>query len=657
MSNLRYQLVIDLAGNLQARAQAYGRSLAGFAQTGERQLSRLRSVVGHVDRGMEALGNRYVALAGGAAGAGAVRFIGNLQERMTYLGIQAGKTDEEIAVLKNRIFEIAQMPDIRLDPAQIMDAVDKIVEKTGDLDFAAANLRNIGLAARAANAAGVDIGGLVSEFKKLGIESESAVLRAIDTLVSQGKAGAFTLQNLASQGERATAAYASMGYQGQEAVQAMGALLQMARMGTGSAETATTAYEAMLRTIVSKGKDLQKAGIAVFDPEKLKQGVEEFRPMPEIIKDILRKADGKATLLQPLFGDEGYRAITSALAEYKKSGGFEGAMDQFLRIDGDGSQLTKDAERGANTFNAALQSLTTAAQSFADTNLAGPVQAFADALNALDPETQAKLIDRLGWSIIALGGAVATWKAGKMIGAVGGGIAGMLRGRRGGAGAGGVAGGIGGALAGAAGPMPVVVMNWPGGMMAGAGASAILDSDGRPMRRTGGRAARGWRGAAAGLAARGGSMAGGFLARSGAMAAAYHGSMAVANLAQGDVKGAASEGGAGLGALGGAALGAKGGALIGTMIMPGVGTAIGGAIGAAGGAIIGSEAGRWIADELSSAVSALWSDVRGNNKAEPGEAKVSVDFSNLPAGSRVTSVSSKGAIDVNVDAGMMMVAP
>jgi hypothetical protein len=498
-------------------------------------------------------------------------------------------------------------------------------------------------------------------------------------IVLQGKEGAFPLRDFATQGERLTAAYGMLGRVGPDAAREMGAMIQMIRQGVGSSDQATTAMEAYIRNLqdVEKSKKLASAGIQLTDPDDPKR----MRSLVDITRDIVTKTGGDFKKLGTVFDAEAMRALAAASIEFKNTGDL-GSLDKYMAVVADGSTLIADASTNAGSFNASLMSMTTAAQQFADNNLTAPVQGFADALNALDPATQAKAVDALGYSILGLGAAVLTWKAakvglavGKGVFAAGRGVAGLLG--RGRGGAGGAAGAVGGALAGAIGPTPVMVVNWPGGMMGGGmmgggAASPILGPDGQPVRRAPDATpngtppgnppgnpprARGWRGAAAGLAARGGQLAGGLARSSGALTAAYYGSMAVANLAQGDVKGAASEGGAGMGALGGAALGAKGGAMIGTMIMPGIGTAVGGAIGAMGGAVIGSEAGRWIAEELAGVVSKGWDALTAEQKPQVVEGKVAVEINGLPPGSRVTSVSSKGGLELDVDAGLMMGTP
>ncbi|MEJ1358350.1 MAG: hypothetical protein RPU91_07705 [Candidatus Sedimenticola sp. (ex Thyasira tokunagai)] len=456
MSNdLRTAVTIDLQGNLERKAARYEKAMGRFSKGGQRHMRRLSKTAAATGRMLDRAGNRYTALLTGAAGAGAMRMLVGLETRFTRLGIQANKGADEMNALKREIYDVASAPDVRIDPGQLTSAVEQIVEKTGDLKFARDNLRNIALAIQAAGAEGASIGAIVSEFKKLGLTTEQDVLTALDTLVTQGKAGAFTLQHLANQGERAVSAFSAMGYEGQEAVQAMGALLQMSRMGTGSAEMATSAYENMLKVIIEKGKELQSAGINIFDPEKLKAGVEEFRPMPGIIKEIMAKSKGRASVLSPLFGGEGYRAITKAAAEYQKTGGFE-TLDKFNQIQGDGTKLLEDSARAAKTSEAAMQNLYTAWQRFADGNLTGPIRDMADALNKLDPKTVDTILDVTSKAALGVGGLILAKKLG---------VGKLLGGKKGAAGlAGGAAGMAGGVT-------PVYVVNLPGGGMDGMSAS------------------------------------------------------------------------------------------------------------------------------------------------------------------------------------------
>lgn len=456
MSELRTSFVLDLVGNLSSRSRQFGRDLDGLSRRGSRSMQALSRATSAAGRGLDRLGNRYTALLTGAAGIGAVRMIGNLSEHLSYLGIQAGVTDEKIAGLKARIFQVAQAADVRVSPDKLLSAIDQIVEKTGDLSFAEANLRNIGLAIRATGAEGSAIGGILAEFQKIGIKDPKQVMQALDVLNVQGKQGAFTLQNLAAMGPRVVSAYTAIRKGGGvDAIREMGATLQVIRMATGSSEQATTTFEALLRTLgdAQKLKLLRKGGIQVFDPEALKAGREELRPINEIVKEIFEKSKGRTTVLSQIFDAEAVRAF--------KSPDLVANLARFYQVQADGTATTGDAARAAHQFNAALTSLAAAGEQFAARELAGPVQGIADALNSLEPGTVQRWLTVGKWLGVGVGGAIAARKLYQ-----GGRFITGLFGKAGGA------GGLGG-MAGAAGKfgdaIPVYVVNGPSSIWPGAG--------------------------------------------------------------------------------------------------------------------------------------------------------------------------------------------
>jgi TP901 family phage tail tape measure protein len=330
-----------------------------------------------------------------------------LETRFVRLGIQANKSAEEINALKNEIFSMARDPKLRVDPGEITGAIESIVEKTGDLDFARDNLRNIAIAIQATGAQGKNIGEIMGEFQKMGVIDPREVLEALDTLNRQGKEGAFTLQNLAALGPRVVTAYTAMGRTGVGALRELGAALQVIRMGTGSSEQAATAFEAVLRTLSNeeKIKQLERLGIAIFDPEKLKEGVRVLRPINELMVEIVRKAGGDRVKLSQVFDAEAVRAFNHATAEFRRTGR-RGSLEKFMQIHGDGAATLADSARAAGTAAASLRNLYTAWQQFADSELAGPIQSLADALNDLDSEDLDRIFRNLKIGAIALGGAV-----------------------------------------------------------------------------------------------------------------------------------------------------------------------------------------------------------------------------------------------------------
>lgn len=571
---MRASLILDLGGNLAAQARRNETALGGLARSGQRDMGLLTRSVQAAGKGLDSLGNRYTALLSGAAGLGAAKMVVDLERRFTRLGITADIADGDVQNLKKSIYEMSQMSDIRVDPGEITSAIESIVEKTGDLKFAESNIRNIGLAIQATGAQGKDIGEIMAEFQKQGIMDPKQVMEAMDVLNVQGKAGAFTLQNLAALGPRVITAYTAGGRSGVQAMREMGAALQLIRQGTGSSEMAATAFEATMRTLTdpAKLKLLQGAGIQVFDSEKLKAGQRVLRPINELMAEIINKTKGDKVKLGTIFDAEAVRAFNAAAAEFSRTGSLE-SLDSFMNVHADGSTTIKDSARAAKDASAALTNLYTAWKKFADESLTGPIQSAADVLNSLGTETTGKVIKGIAGVGVALGGLVLArkaWTTGK-------GLYDFFKGS-----AGKAAGGLG---AGMTGPIPVYVVNGPG--VAGGGAGGGI---GEGLAKSGNRAGK------LATASKWLGRAGTALAVAGTGYELYNAWTDSKATTGQKVKTTST----GLGGLAGGWGGAKIGAAIGTAIAPGVGTAIGGLLGGAIGYFAGRAGGEALGESLTS---------------------------------------------------------
>lgn len=420
MSDLQHSIVLNLAGNLERRARQYERALAKLERNGGRSMRGLGRSSSGVLRSFDRLGNRYTAMITGAAGVGIGRMLVNDQRRFTQLGIDAKQSAEKIAELKNEIYEVARAPEIRVDPYQILAAIEQITTATGDLKFAQDNIKNIGRVIGATGADGSAVGGIMTEFQKMGISAPDQVLEAIDILNVQGKEGAFTLKNMASLGSRVVTAYTAMGRTGIPALREMGAALQVIRQGTGSSEMAATAFEALLRTLgdAKKVGMLQGAGIQVFDPQALKEGREVLRPINELMVEIIQRAGGKKTVLSRVFDAEAIRAFNAASSEFLRTGRVR-SLQKFMQVQADGTTTMRDSARAANDAAGGLSAVGTALRKFADDQLSGTMLELTDALNSLEQSTVDRWI-KVGAALIAIGGvATAAAKVVKVAQAIG----------------------------------------------------------------------------------------------------------------------------------------------------------------------------------------------------------------------------------------------
>ena len=458
MKTIRTAIELSLLGNVSAQSDKFAQSLNRLESSGRRSLLGVANMANSTHNALGTVFNKGSALLGSVGLAVSGKSVADLETRLTRLRLQAGISKEEMAKLNQELFKTAQKRDINIDPSELISAIERIVGKTGDLQFAVQNMQNLAYAISATGAAGQDVGAMGADLmEKFGIKDQQEIIKTLGLLVNQGKAGAFELRDLATQGERVTAAYASTGRQGKQAVAEMGAMLQMARKATGGPEETATALEALIRNFNDpmKRKLLTDSGIKLMDPEDPKR----MRSIIDISKDLIKLTNADVSKIGRAIDSEGLRALNAMIIEFKQTGGFK-SIDEFLNTSSDPQALLDDSKEVAQTFNSAMTSLRTAFMYFANTNLAGPIQTLADALNSLDPETLQQILSYGG---TALGGLAAVWAGSKAVG-WGATALSALKMFGGGkkSGVGGALGGLAG-LAGMSNPLPVYVVNGFGG--------------------------------------------------------------------------------------------------------------------------------------------------------------------------------------------------
>ncbi|MCP3941412.1 MAG: phage tail tape measure protein [Desulfobacteraceae bacterium] len=586
------------AGQLSRTYQRNTRTMKNWGRSVRRttgDINKKRKAMVLLNNGMDKAANRYTGLVG-AVGAGmTISNVGNAQERIERLGIQAGYSSDRMKQLKRDIESAALQENIRVDPKEILAGVESIVEKTGNLSFAEQNLRNIGIAMQATGATGENIGELFGEFEKMGIKTPEKVIEALDILNVQGKDGAFTLQNLAALGPRVITAYTSTGREGTTALREMGAALQMIRMGTGSSEMAATAFEALLRTLTdpAKIKKLEKAGMELFDPDKMADGKRVLRPINELMAEIIETTGGDKVELGNIFDAEAIRAFNQAAGEYQRTGKLD-KLNDFYSVQADGSTTLKDAARAAGTFNASMTMIGAAWERFAEHKLTGPIEVAADMLDKLGSEGANRLFTGL---TVAGGGLLGAMAIKKGVGLYRG-VKGLFGGKR--KRGGGLSGNLGFGMG--MDVQNVRIINWP----ASRGLRSLEDGDSNGRRKRRGKR-RGKSGRLSRVSKRGklsrlfkgGGLSrlfkGGGLLRKGSRLLGRVGGPIAAVAGLVDLGSAIKTGdsrkiGGSLGRSGGGLAGAAAGAAIGSVI-PVVGTIIGGIAGGILGSLFGEKIG------------------------------------------------------------------
>ena len=405
-SRLTTEILINLAGNLTAKARQYGANMSEFARRNERAMSVVKATTAAAGRGLDALGNRYTGMIAGFAGGAMLREFAQTDRRITRMGLAAEKTRAEMAQMFGGMQDAAIK--FKVDDSEVIGAVEKIGTVTGDIDFGFKNKNNLAASIAASGGSGESIGGLFAQFPKYQLMSEKQTLEAMDTLNKLGKEGAFELKDIAEKGVRALSMYSAAGGKGVAGIKDVGVALESAIDVTGDRDTAATAVENLIRDLqVPKVvKTLKHNGINVFDKEG------QMRSLPVLLQEISKRSGSKgaeqqnARLLGAGFNQDSILLISSVT-----SGKGAENLKRYQSVVADGQGILDDAAYAAQDFTSAIQSLSTTWEKFANSNLAKPVQELADALNAVDQETVQNWLE-IGKNItIAVGGIIAARKA------------------------------------------------------------------------------------------------------------------------------------------------------------------------------------------------------------------------------------------------------
>lgn len=382
---MKTSVVVNLRGNLDRQAKKYTKSINDFSKSGRLGLNRLGTTVGKVGSKLNKMGNRFGALVAGAAVTAATKKVIDFDAALMQMAVNADITDERLAGVKEKIFEIANQPDIKINPNQLLAALDEVTAQVGDFDVGFDNLQTMAKLIRATGASGRDAASLVANFyEKLEIKNPDQMLATLDEAARLGKVGAFELANLATEGNSVTSAFKITGRTGPLAAREMLAMLQIVKRAVPTAAEASTAFERLIQTLtIDKVEFFQKNGVQIWDQEELKKGNKIARSIPAIILDILKVSGGDQEILGKHFDIRAFKALMPFIDEFKTSSGSLPSMDKFMGIEGDGAQLLADARRNAATAKAGLQSLSNKAGEATDDLVSQPTKDIARAVEGL----------------------------------------------------------------------------------------------------------------------------------------------------------------------------------------------------------------------------------------------------------------------------------
>ncbi len=549
------------------------------------------------------------------------------EDKLTRLGTTAGASSDQIRQLKKEIFAASMLPDIKMNPDEIANAMNVIMEKTGNLDFATANIKNMGRAMQALSLDGSTIGALFAEYDKLGKKTEEITM-LLDGMYVQGNKGAFTAAEFAKNGSAIISAYSKIGTSSKDLLKA-NAAMQILTMGTKDPTAAVTVLENLMQELAdpSKQEKLAKLGKSVGMNLNVRDANGQFRDLTELLPKIVEAGQklGNMDQLGTIFGGTTIKGIT-AFETYGDK------LEGLLKLGDTTGATSKASAKNAATLKSNIQNLQTAFTAFANAGLEKPLIAVTNALNKLaeNPQNITKFFKALS---LGLGSVVAIKGLSKVVGTVSK-ISNFVKNRKYGGGA------SMSSIEGAAGATPVFVTNMPDNF--GGRASSGYDYERQNKKSKKGRkkrsSTRGNRSSIRGAA-------GG--------AAITTALFAIPNMIRelkdinnddelkGKEKSKAQGGAIGetagsiIGAAGGVAAGATAGALAGSVV-PILGTAVGAIVGAGVGL-----AGRWLGKKVGEKIG----EVVGKDEPIPGSEAIKQELATVPqAQAQKTKALVEGAI-------------
>lgn len=406
-NRLSTEILINLSGNLTAKARQYGANMSQFARNHQKAMRLVKATTEAATRGLDTLGNRYTAMIAGFGGSMTVKGVADFDAQMRRMGTNAKLNAEQVNTLKNAIRDVSSQKDIRIDASALGEGVDALLGKTGDYQYVVDNLRNMGLFMQAFGVDGQVAAGMMAQFWEKGVRGADAVSNTMDKLYAQFAVGSVSVADVA---RAAPKLFSIIQDQGPEAIAQMGAFAQVFAKNKGSIDETVTSIQAMYASLSDKKniEFLKKNGVDVFV-----KGTKDIKKPYELMMEILKRAKYDPLKLQDVFDQTGMQGIKALLSPENRQ-----LLEKMIYGTAELGSTQKAAQTNAEGFNAAMQSLNNEWQRFAEGQLAKPVQDLADAINSVDQNTVQNWLQVGKYMAIALGGIIAirkTYKFGKTI--------------------------------------------------------------------------------------------------------------------------------------------------------------------------------------------------------------------------------------------------
>lgn len=303
---------------------------------------------------------------------------------------------EVMGDLSEEIYRVATLPEIKMDADELLSTMEAIDEKTGNLIFAEKNLESMGLAIRAFNTSGTNIGSMFAEFDKLNFDG-GTISTTLDRIYTQGTKGSFKPAMFARNTPQIIKAYSPIGNSADDITNA-NAAMQILMASIGDETKAVAALRSLISDLggESAQKNLKKYGISAYNANG------KMRDLNDIMLDIVsvqKKLKGKElTNFISAFGDMSQQGILAFIKHGDKLSGFLDYSDSL-------NSAKKASEESAQSLKANLQNIQTSYDKFINKNGSSALSKITNLLNnfAKNPERFDMVFKIIAGGLIGLG--------------------------------------------------------------------------------------------------------------------------------------------------------------------------------------------------------------------------------------------------------------
>lgn len=322
----------------------------------------------------------FKAMGAGLAAGGAMLLGGGLldvageimavEKALTRFQIAGEVSDRTMVDFRNELVRVSNSTGV--SRAELVSGAQAYVSLTGDAKGAIAATQLFAEVSAGTGASLADVAATAAALRQnLKIDPKN-FREAFDVLVKQGKIGAIEIKDLATKMANIAPQFSTFaGARSVEGMSELGAMMQVAKQGFGSADEAATGFNGMMTQLNRNQKKLKKFGVNVVDPKTGK-----FKNLLQIVRDIStnKKLLKPGALLEALGEEKAVRAMGVLIENL-------GEIDRIKKESLNSDQVAKDNMAfQASTAGKLARAMETAKNKIAEAFTPERIEAFADAL-------------------------------------------------------------------------------------------------------------------------------------------------------------------------------------------------------------------------------------------------------------------------------------